>query len=178
MIYRKLAERARKHKYIYTHTHTYIKRVALSPYFVILKLEALVYPNAYGKEPNTRQQKPASPARFSCCFCRRLCWRCLLLLLACGKSIVRRQRCRCCWQCASAICTMCVCVCRCARSMYACVYVCAEEKKKQLKKSICKFSTYDSFLLSMPPPLMLFLLLIFLLSPRVSLIRLANYYYQ
>lgn len=114
---------------IHIHTHIYIKRVALSPYFVILKLEALVYPNAYGKEPNTRQQKPASPARFSCwyCFCRRLCWRCLLLLLACGKSIVRRQRCRCCWQCASAICTMCVC--RCARSMYACVYVCAEEKK-------------------------------------------------
>lgn len=70
----------------------------------------------------------------------------------------------------------CVCVCVCVVCMRLCM--CAQKKKKQLKKSICKFSTYDSFLLSMPPPLMLFLLLIFLLSPRVSLIRLANYYYQ
>lgn len=70
--------------------------------------------------------------------------------------------------------------CVCVRVRVVCMRVCmcAQKKKKQLKKSICKFSTYDSFLLSMPPPLMLFLLLIFLLSPRVSLIRLANYYYQ
>lgn len=46
-------------------------------------------------------------------------------------------------------------VCVWTMSVCVCVRVCVRRrKKKQLRKSICKFYTYDSFLLSMPPPLM------------------------
>lgn len=118
--------------HIHTHTHTY-KRVALSPYFVILKLEALVYPNAYGKESNTRQQKPACVA----CTFQLLALLLPPLLLALLAVVAGVWKINCTSTAlplllAMRIChlhNVCVCVCRCARSMYACVYVCAEEKK-------------------------------------------------